>query len=35
MRNNYKNIENLMIEWRDENDEIKYDGRIVKNGEIG
>ena len=30
-----KNIENRMIEWRDENNRIEDDGRMVKNREIG
>ena len=29
-----KNIENRMIEWRDENNRIEDDGRMVKNREI-
>ena len=35
MRNIEKNVENRMIEWRDENDKMEDDGRIVKNQEIG
>ena len=35
MRNNEKNIDNGMMEWRDENNEMKDDGRMVKSGEIG
>ena len=35
MRNNEKNIENRMMEWRDDNDEVEDDGRMMKNGEIG
>ena len=34
MRNNDKNIENGMIEWRDEDDKMEDDGRIVKIQEI-
>ena len=34
MRNNEKNIENGMMEWRDENYIIEDDGRMVNNGEI-
>ena len=34
MRNNEKNINNGMIQWRHENDEMEDDGRIVKNEEI-
>ena len=34
MRNNKKNIENRMMDWRDENDGIEDNGRIVKNWEI-
>ena len=34
MRNNYKNIKNIMMEWRDENDGMEDDGRMVKNEEI-
>ena len=34
MINNEKNIENGIMKWRDENDGMKNDGRIVKNGEI-
>ena len=34
MRKNDKNIENGMIEWRDEDDKMEDDGRIVKNQEI-
>ena len=30
MRNNEKNIENEMMEWRDQNDRIEDDGRMVK-----
>ena len=30
MRNNQKNIENRMMEWEDENDEIEDDERMVK-----
>ena len=33
MRNNLKNIENIMMEWRDDNDGME-DGRMVKNGKI-
>ena len=35
MRINEKNIENRMIEWRDENDGMEDDRRMVKYGEIG
>ena len=31
MRNNEKNIENGMIEWRYKNDGLKDDGRMVRN----
>ena len=34
MRINEKNIENRMIEWRDESDEIEDDKRMVKNEKI-
>ena len=34
MRNNEKNIENRMMEWRDDNDEVEDDGRMMTNGEI-
>ena len=34
MINNEKNIKNIMMEWRDENDEMENDRRMVKNGEI-
>ena len=30
-----ENIENRMIKWEDENDEIEDDGRMVKNWGIG
>ena len=35
MINNDKNIENEMMEWRDENDRMANDRRVVKNREIG
>ena len=35
MINNEKTIENKMMEWRDENDVMEDDKRMVKNGEIG
>ena len=31
MRNNYKIIENGMMEWRDENEKMEDDGGMVKN----
>ena len=34
-RNNEKNSKNEMIEWRDENDGMKDDRRIVKSRKIG
>ena len=30
MRNNYKSIENGMMEWRDENDKMDDDRRMIK-----
>ena len=30
-----KKVENGMMEWRDENDGMGANGRMVKNGEIG
>ena len=35
MINNEKKIENRIMEWRDENDGMEDDGRIVKNIKIG
>ena len=35
MINNDQNIENGMMEWRNENDRMEDDGRMVKNREIG
>ena len=35
MRNNEKNIEMKLMEWKGENDGMNDDGRIVKNQEIG
>ena len=35
MRNNDKNIENKMMEWRDENDGMEDEKRMVNNQEIG
>ena len=35
MRNNEKNIENGMMKWKDKNDGMEDDGRIVKNIKIG
>ena len=34
MINNDQNIENGMMEWRNENDRMEDDRRMVKNGEI-
>ena len=34
MINNDKNIENEMMEYKDENDRMEDDGRMVKNREI-
>ena len=34
MSNNEKNIENRMMKWRDKNDGMEDDGRMVKNEEI-
>ena len=31
MRNHEKNIENIMMEWRDDNDGIEDYGRMIKN----
>ena len=35
MINNDQNIENGMMEWRNENDRMEDDGRMAKNQEIG
>ena len=35
MINNLKKIENSMMEWRDENDGMEDDGKMMKNREIG
>ena len=35
MINNNQKIENGMMEWRNENDRMEDDGRMVKNQEIG
>ena len=35
MINNDQKIENGMMEWRNENDRMEDDGRMVKNREIG
>ena len=35
MGNNEKIIENGMMEWRDENNGIKYDGRMLKSQKLG
>ena len=34
MINNYENIENRMMEYRNENDRMEDDGRMVKNQDI-
>ena len=34
MINNDKNIENGMMEWRNENDRMEDDGKMVNNQEI-
>ena len=35
MINNDQNIENGIMEWRNKNDRMEDDGRMVKNREIG
>ena len=35
MRNNEKNIENEMLEWKEENNGMEDNKKMVKNGEIG